>query len=173
MLKARKDSQSVTIEGKPTQRMIEGVIVRNAVTHEDERGEICEIFNPAWGVTHDPLVYVYQAMIRPGKIKGWIYHESQDDRIVVSCGFLKWVLYDQREGSSTYKMINEIIMSERNRKLLVIPRLVVHAAQNIGTCDAMFVNLPTRPYNHADPDKFRIALESSEIPYSFEPRLGW
>jgi len=73
-------------------------------------------------------------MIRPGKTKGWVYHEHQHDRIVVSCGFLKWVLYDQREESPTFKMINEITMSERNRKLLLIPRRVVHAVHNIGAC---------------------------------------
>jgi dTDP-4-dehydrorhamnose 3,5-epimerase len=173
MLNARKDRQTVSAEGKPVQRLIEGVVVRDAATHEDERGEICELFNPAWGITRDPLVYVYQAMIRPGKIKGWIYHENQEDRIVVSCGFLKWVLYDQREESPTFKMINEITMSERNRKLLVIPRREVHAAQNIGACDAIFVNMPTRPYNHANPDEFRFDLDAEAIPYRFDSRRGW
>jgi dTDP-4-dehydrorhamnose 3,5-epimerase len=94
MLDARKDPQTVTADGQRVERLIEGVVVRNAVTHEDDRGELSEIFNPAWGVTSDPLVYVYQAMIRPGKLKGWVYHEHQEDRIFLSCGFLKWVLCD-------------------------------------------------------------------------------
>jgi hypothetical protein len=29
-----------------------------ATTHLDERGEVCEIYNPAWGVMDAPLVYV-------------------------------------------------------------------------------------------------------------------
>jgi dTDP-4-dehydrorhamnose 3,5-epimerase len=173
MLDARKDPQTVTADGQRVERLIEGVVVRNAVTHEDDRGELSEIFNPAWGVTSDPLVYVYQAMIRPGKLKGWVYHEHQEDRIFLSCGFLKWVLCDLREDSPTYKMINEITMSERNRKLLVIPRRVAHAAQNIGLNDAMFVNMPTRAYNHGDPDKFRIDIDSGAIPYRFESKPGW
>jgi dTDP-4-dehydrorhamnose 3,5-epimerase len=70
-------------------------------------------------------------------------------------------------------MINEITMSERNRKLLVIPRRVAHAVQNIGLNDAIFVNMPTRAYNHGDPDKFRIDTDSSAIPYRFESKPGW
>lgn len=172
-MKSRKDSQTVTSEGRRLDRFIDGVIVRPAVTHEDERGEITEIYNPAWGITDMPLVYVYQALLRPGKVKGWVYHEKQDDRMMVSAGFLKLVLYDMRKDSPTHGMLNEITMTERNRKLVVIPHHVVHAVQNIGTCDAVFINMPTRPYQHADPDKFRIDMDSGQIPYTFDPRPGW
>ncbi len=81
--------------------MIAGVTIRMATTQIDERGEVCEIYNPAWGFMDAPLVYVYQALIRPGKIKGWVYHELQDDRLFVSLGTLKIVLFDTREDSPT------------------------------------------------------------------------
>src|SRR4051794_34067185 len=84
-LKARavKDVQTVTHDGKPTTRLIDGVVIRPAVTHPDERGTLCEIFNPAWGVHASPLVYVYQFTIRPGMVKGWHVHHLHDDRIFV------------------------------------------------------------------------------------------
>ncbi len=144
-----------------------------ATTQIDERGEICEIYNPAWGLMDAPLVYVYQAIIRPGKIKGWVYHELQEDRLFVSLGTLKIVLFDMRDDSPTAGMINEVHLSERNRGLLIIPRLVAHAVQNIGNCDALFVNMPTRPFNHSAPDKIRIPLNSEKIPYSFSSGPGW
>src|SRR5262245_28849572 len=170
---ARKDRPTAPAYRQRAAPVLRGVAVRNAVADEEDRGELSEIFNPAWGVTREPLVYVYQSMIRPGKLKGWVYHEHQEDRIFLSCGFLKWVLCDLREDSPTYKMINEITMSERNRKLLVIPRRVAHAAQNIGLNDAIFVNMPTRAYNHGNPDKFRIDIDSNAIPYRFESKPGW
>jgi dTDP-4-dehydrorhamnose 3,5-epimerase len=37
----------------------------------------------------------------------------------------------------------------------------------------MFINLPTAPYKHADPDKYRLPLDTDEIPYQFEKGLGW
>jgi dTDP-4-dehydrorhamnose 3,5-epimerase len=153
------------ISGERVTRIIAGVAVRPAATQLDEPGEVCEVFNPARGISDVPLVYVYQAVLRPGKVKGWVYHEQQDDRLFVSLGFLKIVLFDLREDSPTHGLIDEVHLSERNRALLIIPRLVAHAVQNIGNTDALFINLPTRAYNHENPDKYRIAIESGAIPY--------
>lgn len=173
MISGLRDPQLATPEGKLVGKTIEGVVVRPATTIVDERGEICEVYNPAWGVMDAPLVYVYQVGLRPGKIKGWVYHKEQDDRLFLSQGALKIVLYDMRDGSPTAGVIQEVCLSERNRGLLVIPRLVVHAVQNIGTQDALFINLPTKAYNHRTPDKFRISMTSGEIPYDFNRGPGW
>ncbi len=167
-----KDRQTVTPEGVRTAPRIDGVVVRPAVTHPDDRGELCEIYNPAWGVHPEPLAYVYQTMVRPRKVKGWVVHYLQDDRIFVMLGTLRWVLYDAREGSPTRGLLNQIFLSERNRALLVIPRGVYHAAQNVGDRNAYFVNCPTRPYDHADPDKYRLPLANDLIPFRFEDGLG-
>jgi hypothetical protein len=79
-----------------------------------------------------------------------LVHYQQDDRVFVSQGTLKIVLYDPRETSPTYGMLSELCVSEHNRGLLLIPRGVYHALQNVGTTDVMFINMPTRAYNHAD-----------------------
>jgi dTDP-4-dehydrorhamnose 3,5-epimerase len=113
------------------------------------------------------------ATVRPRQIKGWIVHQIQDDRLFVAFGALKIVLYDARLDSPTYRMITENVLTERNRGSIRIPRGVFHAVQNIGDVDAVYVNCPTHPYNHADPDKFRLPPDTDEIPYSFEQRLGW
>ncbi len=173
MLDSQKDAQTVAPDGTEIAPRIDGVTVRPAVTHVDERGEICEIFSPAWSIDPGPLVYVYQTSVRPGMIKGWVYHEEQDDRLFVSIGALKIVLYDPREGSPTQGMVNEIFITERNRGLVFIPRLVLHAVQNIGTTEAIFINMPTRPYNHANPDKYRVPLNSPQVPYTFSLGTGW
>ncbi|HVR97751.1 MAG TPA: dTDP-4-dehydrorhamnose 3,5-epimerase family protein [Thermoanaerobaculia bacterium] len=162
-----KDRQTVTPEGVRIAPRIAGVVVRPAVTHVDDRGELCEIYNPAWGIHEAPLVYVYQAMVRPHKVKGWVVHHLQDDRLFISLGTLRIVLYDAREGSPTQGEINEIFLGERNRGMVVIPRGVYHAVQNVGDCDAYFVNVPTRAYDHADPDKYRLPLDTDLIPFRF------
>lgn len=173
MIKGTRDAQSVTPDGVRVAAHIAGVILRPATTQMDERGEICEIYNPAWGILPEPVVYVYQATLRPGKIRGWVYHREQDDRLFASLGHLKIVLFDMRDDSPTRGMINELHVGERNRALVVIPRLVAHAVQNIGTTEAVFVNLPTRAYNHTEPDKYRIPLDSAQIPYAFDHGPGW
>lgn len=173
MIEGKRDSATVTQDGKRLQKMIDGVIVRYATTHADERGELCEIYDPAWGITPEAMVYCYLTMVRAGKVKGWVYHEDQIDRLFVATGALKVVLFDRRKESPTHGMVNEFTLGERNRGLVAIPKQVLHAVQNIGTTEATFVNLPSRPYNHAKPDKFRVPLDSPEIPYTFDNRLGW
>ena len=169
---AVKDLPTVTPEGERLGRRIEGAVIRRAVTQTDERGTLCEILNPVWGVHPLPLAYVYQFTIRPGKIKGWHRHELHDDRIFISAGEALVVLYDARPASPTYGLVNEIFRSHLDRDLMVIPAGVYHAHQNVGTTDALFISMPTRAYDHADPDVFRLPVENDVIPYRFSTRLG-
>ncbi|RBP39653.1 dTDP-4-dehydrorhamnose 3,5-epimerase [Roseimicrobium gellanilyticum] len=163
----QKDPQSVTPAGERVAPLIDGVRVRRAVTHPDERGTVCEVFNPEWSFHPDPLVYVYQVTIRPGQVKGWVVHRLQDDRLFLSQGTMKAVLFDDRESSPTYGLVNEVFLDQHNRGLLVIPAGVYHAIQNVGSDDLLFFNMPTRPYNHTDPDKYRLPLNNDRIPYRF------
>jgi dTDP-4-dehydrorhamnose 3,5-epimerase len=172
VLEPRRDEQTVSPAGDRVEPRIEGVAIRPAITHPDERGEICEIFDPAWGFDDGPLVYVYQASVRPGMIKGWVVHHEQDDRMFVMLGVLRIVLYDAREESPTLGMINEIFLSDRNRALLRIPRGVFHAVENVGLVDAHFINMPTKAYDHAHPDKFRLPIDTERIPFRFDGARG-
>ena len=88
----------------------------------------------------------------------------------MSSGVLKWVLYDLRPDSPTRHMLNEFHLGDRRRGLLIIPPYVAHTVQNVGTNEAFFVNLPTRPYNHTE---YRIPVYSGKIPYSFDTGPGW
>src|SRR5579862_3424694 len=169
----KKDVQTVTADGRSIQRLIEGVVIQSATTHVDDRGTLCEILSPSRPPHPAPLVYVYQFTIRPGKIKGWHVHHLHDDRIFISQGHVKVVLYDSRKDSPTFGMVNEIYRAELDRTVMVIPAFVFHAHHNIGSTDALFISMPTRPYQHDDPDVFRLPIDTDQIPYKFEDRKGW
>lgn len=171
-IKVSKELSTVTASGERLQQLIDGVVLRRAVVQEYEHGITSEIFSDAWNLDAAPIRHVSQSMVRAGHVKGWVFHKVTVDRLAVICGSFKFVLWDIRPQSPTYGMINEIFLSERNRGLLVIPTHVVHAVQNIGQTEAVFVNLPTAPYNHADPDKYRID-DPSIVPYSFDKGLVW
>ena len=167
-----KDLPTVTPEGQRLGTGIRGVVIRRAITHTDERGTLCEILNPSWGVHPAPLVYVYQFTIRPGKVKGWHVHRLHDDRIFISRGEVRVVLYDSRVDSPTHGLVNEVFRTALDRDLMVIPAGVYHAHQNCGTEDALFISMPTRGYNHGDPDVYRLPVNNDIIPYRFEDSLG-
>jgi dTDP-4-dehydrorhamnose 3,5-epimerase len=162
-----KDSPTVTADGQRLRSLIDGVKFRPSVTHLDERGELSEIYSSAWGFHAEQIVYAYNVMIRAGRTKGWTKHLLQDDMQFVVVGTVKYVLFDDRPDSATHRRINEFTFGDRHRGLLVIPAGVYHAVQNVGETEAFLVNLPTRPYEHGDPDKYRLPLENDVIPYKF------
>ena len=162
---AQKDAASVTSDGELLQEPIVGVEVRRARTHADERGTICEIFDLRWGFTDDPLVYLYHVTIRPGQVRGWVVHRKQNDRLFAYAGVLRIVLYDARTESSSFGRVNVLHLGEHDRALLSIPAGVYHGIRNVGDHEAAFVNLPSTPYRHDDPDKYRLPLDNDVIPY--------
>jgi dTDP-4-dehydrorhamnose 3,5-epimerase len=167
-----KDVQTVSPEGEPIAQRIAGVIVNRRPLYEDERGELVEIYSPEWGIHSQPLVYAYFVSIRPNQVKGWVLHKLQDDRLFFLRGVIRVALFDDRPESPTYHMMNVFVMSERNRGLVVIPKGIFHALKNIGADDASFINLPTRPYNHADPEKYRFPVKNDLIPFAFADGSG-
>jgi dTDP-4-dehydrorhamnose 3,5-epimerase len=167
---APKDGATVSPEGALLQEPIEGVNVRRPPTQADERGTLCEILDTRWGFTDDPIVYVYHVTIRPGQLRGWVVHKTQNDRLFAYAGTLRIVLYDARVGSATFGRLNVFHVGSHDRALLSIPAGVYHAVQNVGDVEAAFVNLPSIPYLHDDPDKHRLPLDNDVIPYRLTPR---
>lgn len=164
---AQKDLASVGPDGESLHALIEGVDVRRARTHADERGTLCEIFDPRWGFTEDPLVYAYLVTIRIGQVRGWVVHREQTDRLFVYAGVIRIVLYDARTESDSSGRLNVLHFGEHDRALVSIPPGVFHAVKNVGDREGAFVNLPSQPYRHDDPDKYRLPLENNVIPYRF------
>jgi dTDP-4-dehydrorhamnose 3,5-epimerase len=170
---AVKDRQTVTPEGNSTDASIEGVNFRELPTHSDARGSIVEMFDPRWQWHPDPLVYAYSVTIRPGYAKGWNLHKLHEDRYFILQGEMEIVLYDVRPQSSTYGHVRRVVMSEHNRRLVSIPKFVWHADHNFGTRECLIVNFPTMPYDHANPDKYRLPLDTPLIPFSLAGVPGW
>jgi dTDP-4-dehydrorhamnose 3,5-epimerase len=160
------DAPTVTASGERLESRIEGVLIRPATVQSDDRGTVTEILSESWDFGRDdPLVYVYQTTIRVGQKKGWVIHFEQDDRLFFDNGALKVVLYDAREGSPTYGMVNELFFGDAHRALLRIPAGVFHGIVNIGEHEARFINTPTQPYRHDRPDKSRVPADTDAIPY--------
>jgi dTDP-4-dehydrorhamnose 3,5-epimerase len=163
-----KDKQTVSPEGEPIAPRIAGVVIDRRRLQEDERGDLMEIYNPAWGIHGEPLVYAYLVGIRPRRVKGWVVHRLQDDRLFFLRGVIRVALFDDRPESPTFRMLNVFMMTEKSRGLVIVPKGVFHALKNIGNRDASFLNLPTKPYDHLHPDKYRLPLRNARIPFCFE-----
>jgi dTDP-4-dehydrorhamnose 3,5-epimerase len=111
--------------------------------------------------------------VRPGVVKGWGLHKEQEDRYFLISGEMQVVLFDVRPESSTYGKVMKLTLTEHDRALVNIPPYVWHADFNIGDKDAVAVNLPTKAYDHANPDKYRLPIDTPLIPHKFPTTRGW
>lgn len=168
----RLDQQTVDTYGEIVTPMPYGVTFRDSITQIDERGMVVEAFDPRWQWHPDPFVFCYIFTIRPGYVKGWGLHKLHQDRYFILYGEMQVVLYDARPDSPTHGLVASVVLSEYRRRLMNIPEGVWHASRNLGEKDVTVVNFPTRPYDHANPDKYRLPIDTDQIPFKFENARG-
>ncbi len=119
--------------------MIEGVEIKELVTHADERGFFREIiratdvfFGEGFGQWSHSLMY-------PGTAKAWHIHQRQVDWWYVIGGPLKVVLHDLRPQSPTYRQTMELFMGDNHPpRVLKIPPGVAHGCKAIGHTAHLF-----------------------------------
>lgn len=169
---ARKDGPQVTSEWQKLQQPIDGVTIREVLHVPRDHGVITENYRPEWDPTGLPVVHVYQSRLFPGAIGAWSCHSKTVDRLFVNHGLLKIVLYDGREEGPTRGRIMELHAGDPRPAFLVIPIGVWHGVQNVGATDALMLNFPSRAYDYADPDHYRLPYDAPEIPYSWKAGSG-
>lgn len=167
LAEAVPDGATVTPQGQPTRTLTHGLSIKRLITHTDDRGTLTELFDPRWDFHPEPLVFAYTFSIRPGMVKGWNLHKQHEDRYAVVLGEMELVLFDPRSESPTFGQICRIRLSELDRCIVNVPANVWHADYNFGQKDTVVVNFPTMAYDYANPDKFRLPIDTPLIPFQF------
>ncbi len=149
------------------ENQIDGVALRRLEQKADGRGNLVVLMSDRFGEEYrTPHVYLVTAAAR--SVRAWVYHKRQWDRLAYTLGRLRIVLYDIRPGSPTFGALNVIEAGRDNKVMLTIPPFVIHGVQNLEDEDTYFVNMPTRAYDPANPDKSRVDRNHPGIPYRFE-----
>jgi dTDP-4-dehydrorhamnose 3,5-epimerase len=143
---------AVNARGELKRVPIEGVLFRPArpVPHED--GHVTEVARASWEILGKPVMQVHITTTFAGRIRAWGLHQISTDRLFVVSGLVKIVVFDARDGSPTYGRLNEFTVSEKNPGLLIIPPNLYHGWKNIGTSEAVIINMPDRMYDYEAPD---------------------
>ena len=173
MKHAAHDGKLVEKDGTSVLPVPHGSLERRSVTHVDNRGEVTELFDTRWDFHPDPISFVYTYTVNPGHAKGWGMHKLHEDRYFLLEGRMEIVCYDVRADSPTYGEISKIRLSKENPKIVTIPKFVWHANLNIGPDICRVINFPTMPYDHENPDKYRLPLDTDLIPYKIEGVTGY
>ena len=146
--------------------MIDGVTVKKLKIIPDDRGRLMEILRRD-DAAFSQFGQVYMTTARPGVVMAWHYHKLQDDNFTCVHGKMRLALYDSREGSPTYKEVNDFVISLDDPMLVHIPKLVYHGFKCVSDCEAVVINNPTNMYNHKKPDEYRLDAYDNDIPYDW------
>jgi dTDP-4-dehydrorhamnose 3,5-epimerase len=144
--------------------MIDGVGVYPLRQIPDERGKIMHMLR-----RDDPHFQefgeIYFSVVYPGVVKGWHIHKRMTLNYAVVSGMIKFVLYDDREGSPTRGEIQEIFMGDSNYVLVQVPPLIWNGFKGIGTQPAIVANCATLPHDPTEID--RVDPFENHIPYDW------
>jgi dTDP-4-dehydrorhamnose 3,5-epimerase len=149
--------------------MIDGVMVTPLRQIHDERGKIMKM------MTRDDEIFsefgeIYFSCVYPGVVKGWHIHTKMTLNYAVPHGMIKFVLYDDREGSPTRGEIQEIFIGPENYVLVTVPPGVWNGFKGVGPEMAIVANCATLPH---DPDEIsRLDPHGDEIPYDWSRKDG-
>jgi dTDP-4-dehydrorhamnose 3,5-epimerase len=162
---ALKDNQQISEDWHKLGETIAGVSVREARHVPRDHGMITEIYRPDWDPSGQPVVQIYQSRLFAGALGAWSCHMRTTDRLFVSQGHVKIVLYDARDDSNTKGRLMELHAGDARPCLVVVPPGIWHGMQCLGNVDALVLNCPTEADNYKDPDHYRLPYDTSEIPY--------
>jgi len=144
--------------------MIDGVIITPLRQIFDERGKVMHMLREDSEIfTH--FGEVYFSCTNPGAIKAWHLHKRMTLNYAVIYGEIKCVLYDDRLGSPTRGMTQELFLSPENYCLVTVPPLVWNGFKGIGNKVSIVANCATIPH---DPNEIeRKEADDPYIPYDW------
>lgn len=143
--------------------MIEGVFLHPLKQIKVYKGDLWHVFKST-DEGYKEFGEVYLTQIESGKIKGWKCHSRYTLNLVVICGKVKFVIYDNRDDSLSKGQYQEIILSPKDnyQRLTISPNLWMAFA---GVDDNISLILDLIPEIH-DPDE-ALKANLDCFPYNF------
>jgi len=145
--------------------MIEGVIFKTLISHNDVRGFFREVGRQAsetefWG----PVNQVSHTFMKAGVLKAWHYHLKQTDYWYVVKGKALIGLCDIRKNSKTFeKKMRFYVDGHLSGSVVKIPPGVAHGIR--ADCDVDMVYFTSRVY---DPnDELRLPPDHKKIGFNW------
>ena len=153
--------------------MIEGVVVKDLVTHPDERGFFREVVR--FGDVGFDVKQASHAFRIAGQANGWHIHRYHHELFYVTQGVLRVCLKDCRNGypiqtdypyddlreqpvvygqSSTELEYQEVVLSEYDPRFVIVPRGVAHGYKVLQDADIFYFASAT--YETSRHDEGRI-----------------
>jgi len=156
--------------------MIDGVKIKQLTVHQDipdtpdelngARGVLMEVVRDDDGLMKKFGQTTFTITHR-GTIKGFHWHQKQDDVWFVATGRAKVVLHDLRESSPTKGETQTLYAGTGDYKVILIPAGVVHGYKVVSDEPVLMFYHTTMSYDPKDPDEQRIAYDDPTIAFNW------
>lgn len=145
--------------------MIKGVMLKNLITHTDERGFFREIIRVTDDCLKEGFGQLSVAQVCQGIIKAWHIHKKQVDWWYVASGLFRVALYDTRNDSPTFRETMELFMGDNQPAVVLrIPTGVAHGYKCLSG-PALIFYVTSKVYDGFD--EGRIPYDDAQIGYDW------
>ena len=147
------------------QSKIEGVSITVLAQIEDVRGAVFHVIKSS-SATFKSFGEAYISKIRFNVVKGWKYHKKMTQNFSVPYGKIKLVLYDNRSGSKTYGMIDEIYLDDHDNYIRVtLPPRIWYSFKSVSKEYSLLLNIADIEHDRNE-SKVMDILDNN-IPYKW------
>jgi len=146
--------------------LIDGVVVKELITHSDVRGFFREVFRFSEDFKNVAVGQLSHSLVNEGVIKAWHAHAVQSQWNYVVSGQIRVALHDHREGSPTFRETMEFLVGEDGaQRAYFFPPMVLHGYKCLkGPMHIIYVTSGT--YNLDD--EIRISSNDPAVGYDWQ-----
>jgi dTDP-4-dehydrorhamnose 3,5-epimerase len=145
--------------------MIEGVVLKELETFNDDRGFFRELIRSTDDSFREGFGQWSHSLMFDGVIKAWHFHRIQTDWWYIVSGVLRVGLCDLREESDTYKQTMDFLMGDlQPARVLKVPPGIAHGCKTVqGPVHLFYVT--SHVYN--PDDEIRMPYNDPQIDFDW------
>lgn len=159
-------------------KLIKDILVHPLKINKDESGILVETLRTDWEGVYGRgrrFAMQYYSVTKKGVARDedvWHYHPRQEDRFLLAQGAIVAAVADNREGSSTFSLLNLFYMEQdKNPYILLIPKKTLHGFLVVSEEPAILLNFPTKLYNPKE--EIRVPHNIDKIKFSNGEIFSW
>jgi dTDP-4-dehydrorhamnose 3,5-epimerase len=145
--------------------IIDGVLVTPLKEIEHPKGNILHIMKKD-DPGYEAFGEVYFSTVLHGMIKAWKRHLRMTLNLVCPVGVIRFILYDDRDGSKTFGNYQEIILSRnKNYARLTIPPGIWVGFEGKSEGESFLLNFSDMPHDPTEQEN--VAINESHIVFDW------
>ena len=134
--------------------IIQGVLFSPVKKINHENGDLFHIVRN-FDEGFDGFGEAYISTIKYNEIKAWKRHLQMTANMVVPCGSVKMIIFDDRPESITNGIFNEYILSIDNYYRLTIPPNLLYGFMGLDKTMNMIINVANIPHNPKEQKNYK------------------